>query len=171
MPPMTPAQELAVQWLPWSRRVARIVHAKRTFIDLDDIAGEAAVALVEAANRYDPARGVAFVSFAWRAVFGACYDAIRRAAAAESADVEISDKTISAISKEIDPADAAEVAELVDRIRNGISREPFARASDSEMSGKAIARRRGCTEAGAGRYVRRARQLLDEIDSERAKCN
>jgi RNA polymerase sigma factor for flagellar operon FliA len=47
-------------------------------IDLDNLEAAGTLGLVEAANRYDPERGVAFRTFAYTRIRGAIYDELRR---------------------------------------------------------------------------------------------
>src|SRR5262245_51024405 len=62
-----------------------VIHYARRLIqnngtmDLEDAIGEGNIGLVRAANAYDPARGVAFSTFAAFSIQGAIVDAMRRA--------------------------------------------------------------------------------------------
>jgi RNA polymerase sigma factor (sigma-70 family) len=56
------------------REAARWRHMR---LDLDELVGDGNLALVKAANRYDPTYGVPFAAFALRYVRGAILDAIR----------------------------------------------------------------------------------------------
>jgi RNA polymerase sigma factor for flagellar operon FliA len=49
-------------------------------VSLDDLVGAGTRGLVEAADRYDPSRGVQFTTFAYYRIRGAIYDEIRRIA-------------------------------------------------------------------------------------------
>jgi len=50
-----------------------------TFMDAEDLTSEGMIGLIQAAQRYDPDRGVAFSTFAVRRIRGAILDAFRRA--------------------------------------------------------------------------------------------
>jgi RNA polymerase sigma factor for flagellar operon FliA len=47
-------------------------------VDKDDVIGAAELGLVEAAQRYDPSRGVVFKTYAYYRIRGAIYDAMRK---------------------------------------------------------------------------------------------
>jgi RNA polymerase sigma factor (sigma-70 family) len=69
------SEEQIIRALPMVRRLAARYH--RTPLGRRDAAGVGALALVEAASRFDPGRGVPFIAFAARRVRGAMYDAYR----------------------------------------------------------------------------------------------
>lgn len=80
---MTPQQResLIVENLPWA--VTTIQWRARTKyptfrLDPDDLHGMAALALVQVAERYDPAGGASFRTFASRRVMGTLDDSLRR---------------------------------------------------------------------------------------------
>src|ERR1700692_4425617 len=56
------------------RLSARLPHG----IDLDNLEAAGVLGLVEAANRYDPERGIRFKTFAYTRIRGAIYDELRR---------------------------------------------------------------------------------------------
>lgn len=67
--------------LPLVHQIARQMAARAPVrVDLDDLVGAGTVGLLEAAQRYDQARGVSFVDFARRRVKGAMIDALRATA-------------------------------------------------------------------------------------------
>jgi RNA polymerase sigma factor for flagellar operon FliA len=68
---------LVTEHMGWARGLARKRASRHPAIDLDEMIGEALVALVEAAKRYDPDRGD-FKSFAARRINGAMLDRARR---------------------------------------------------------------------------------------------
>ncbi len=61
-----------------ARRIAQSVAGDLPPQMRSDLAGVAATALIEAAQTYDPDRGVAFGSYAQQRIRGACVDSIRR---------------------------------------------------------------------------------------------
>lgn len=72
------AQELVVQYVPLANKLA--YEKKRNlpnFIDVEDLKSAAYLGLVEAASRFDPSRGIAFSTFAYRRIFGAIQDYLR----------------------------------------------------------------------------------------------
>jgi RNA polymerase sigma factor for flagellar operon FliA len=58
--------------------VERMVTQVPSYVTRDEIRSAAMVGLVDAANRYDPDRGVLFKTFAERRVRGAVFDEVRR---------------------------------------------------------------------------------------------
>jgi RNA polymerase sigma factor for flagellar operon FliA len=56
------------------RRYKRASYA----LDLDDLRSEGKIALIQALNKYDPAYGVSFISYAYPRIRGAMIDAIRQ---------------------------------------------------------------------------------------------
>ncbi len=83
--PRVPVDSLAVDpYLPLVRSivadVARHADLDDLGINAHDLAGYGTVGLLQAALRFDPARGVAFSTFATRRIRGAMLDAIRAGA-------------------------------------------------------------------------------------------
>jgi RNA polymerase sigma factor for flagellar operon FliA len=65
--------------LDLARRVAHMIHPRvRDLVELDELIGLANAGLAEAAQRYDPDRGVAFSTFAWYRIHGAMVDGLRK---------------------------------------------------------------------------------------------
>lgn len=61
------------------RKAAAMIHARvRDHIELEELVAMGNAGLAEAASRFDPARGVAFSTFAWYRVQGAIVDGVRR---------------------------------------------------------------------------------------------
>ena len=66
--------------LELARRAAAMIHPRvRDHVAFDELIALANAGLAEAAHRYDPARGVAFSTFAWYRVNGAIVDGLRKA--------------------------------------------------------------------------------------------
>jgi RNA polymerase sigma factor FliA len=61
-----------------ARRIAQSVAGEVPPQMRSDLAGVAATALIEAAQTYDPGRGIAFGAYAQQRIRGACVDSIRR---------------------------------------------------------------------------------------------
>jgi RNA polymerase sigma factor (sigma-70 family) len=75
---MTP-RELAAEHVPYMRNcVAKFTRNMPTWADLDEYESAAQGALVRAAQTYDPAKGAAFTSHAWRHMQGAMIDFQRK---------------------------------------------------------------------------------------------
>jgi RNA polymerase sigma factor FliA len=62
----------------YSHAISAEVLRKFPAIDRDDIIGAAELGLVEAANKFDPNRGVLFKTFAYYRIRGAIYDSLRK---------------------------------------------------------------------------------------------
>ncbi|MCL6552734.1 MAG: sigma-70 family RNA polymerase sigma factor [Firmicutes bacterium] len=72
-----PAQPVE-HYLPLVRAIARMVARRLpSTVDRGDLIGDGMVGLVEAAHRYDPARGVGFSAYAGYRIRGAIYDGLR----------------------------------------------------------------------------------------------
>lgn len=72
--------QLAERHLELARRAAAVVYPRvRDHVPFDELVALANAGLAEAAHRFDPARGVAFATFAWYRVNGAIVDGLRKA--------------------------------------------------------------------------------------------
>lgn len=70
--------ELVARHYPLARAIARRTHARLPKgVDLDDLISTAVMGLIEAVDRYDPARGVSFKAYAKHRVLGAILDSLR----------------------------------------------------------------------------------------------
>ncbi len=75
--PLSPQQQLlATQHLPVAKVLARR-HAERCSFEIEELQATAYLALVEAAQRYNPSRGIRFATFARHRIDGAIRDTIR----------------------------------------------------------------------------------------------
>jgi RNA polymerase sigma factor (sigma-70 family) len=75
----TAANTLCEQFLPLANKLA--YQKKRTlpdFIDFEELQSAAYMGLVEAANRFDPDKGVAFSTFAYPRIWGEINDYLRQ---------------------------------------------------------------------------------------------
>jgi RNA polymerase sigma factor for flagellar operon FliA len=67
-----------VEYYPLAKMIARRTHARLPKgIDLDDLVSTAVIGLIEAVERFDPKRGVAFKSYAKHRIQGAILDSLR----------------------------------------------------------------------------------------------
>ncbi len=72
---------LVERHLDVARRAAQLIYPRvRAHVELDELIALANAGLAEAAQRFDPARGVAFGTFAWYRVQGAIVDGLRKQA-------------------------------------------------------------------------------------------
>lgn len=69
---------LAIRYRPYVRKIARsIAEALPVRAEVDDLIGYGMIGLLDAASRYEPDRGVRFLSFAHLRIRGAIYDGLR----------------------------------------------------------------------------------------------
>jgi RNA polymerase sigma factor FliA len=72
--------QLVLAYLPMVKYLAaKRVRELPTHRELDDLASSGMVAIVEAVERFDPAKGASFEQYAWMRVTGAMIDELRRA--------------------------------------------------------------------------------------------
>lgn len=72
--------QLAERHLELARRAAAMIFPRvREHVAFDELVALGNAGLAEAAHRYDPARGVAFATYAWYRVNGAIVDGLRKA--------------------------------------------------------------------------------------------
>ena len=76
--PRPGADRLAETFRSYAHAIAAEVMRKFPTVDRDDIRGSAELGLVEAANSFDPTRGVLFKTFAYYRIRGAIYDSLRK---------------------------------------------------------------------------------------------
>lgn len=76
---INPREKLLLEYLPLVKKIAsRMNIALPPSLDAEDLIGSGIIGLLEAWERYDPSRGVAFASFAaWR-IKGAIVDELRK---------------------------------------------------------------------------------------------
>ena len=73
--------QLVERHLEIARRAAVMIYPRvRDHVAFEDVVALANTGLAEAAQRYDPARGVAFATFAWYRVQGTIIDGLRKSA-------------------------------------------------------------------------------------------
>lgn len=72
--------QLVERHLDLARRAAAVLHPRvQDHIPLDELVALASAGLAEAAQRYDPERGVSFTTFAWYRINGTMIDGLRKA--------------------------------------------------------------------------------------------
>ena len=72
------AASLIVEYYPLARTIAKRTHSRLPKgIDLDDLVSTAVIGLIEAVERFDANRGVAFKSYAKHRIQGAILDSLR----------------------------------------------------------------------------------------------
>jgi RNA polymerase sigma factor for flagellar operon FliA len=77
--PMTNPNRLIEAYRSYSHAIsAEILKKLPSSVDRDDVIGAAELGLVEAAQNFDPSRGVLFKTFAYYRIRGAIYDALRK---------------------------------------------------------------------------------------------
>jgi RNA polymerase sigma factor for flagellar operon FliA len=78
MVPKPGVDRLVETFRSYSHAIAAEVLRKYPAIDRDDLIGAAELGLVEAANSFDPSRGVLFKTFSYYRIRGAIYDSLRK---------------------------------------------------------------------------------------------
>lgn len=70
---------LYLRYRPWATAIARRVHRRfpRLGADRDDFIQNASIGLLEAIDRFDPARGIAFQAYAMTRVRGSVFNGLR----------------------------------------------------------------------------------------------
>jgi len=76
--PKPGADRLVEAFQTYAHAIAAEVIRKYPTVDRDEIRGSAELGLVEAANSFDPTRGVLFKTFAYYRIRGAIYDGLRK---------------------------------------------------------------------------------------------
>lgn len=72
--------QLVERHLELARRAAAVIHPRvRDHVAFEEVVALANAGLAEAAERFDPARGASFATFAWYRVHGAIIDGLRKA--------------------------------------------------------------------------------------------
>lgn len=78
-PPMTNPNRLIEAYRSYAHAISsEILKKLPSSVDRDDVVGAAELGLVEAAQHFDPSRGVLFKTFAYYRIRGAIYDALRK---------------------------------------------------------------------------------------------
>jgi RNA polymerase sigma factor for flagellar operon FliA len=117
---MTPAEhELVTAHLPLVQSLARKLAAQLPWVERDDLVSAGREGLIQAAQRFDPSRGVAFSTFAYYRIRGAMFDGVRRAGAIVqgvprsrgSAFAERADEYLEPRAADPPPPDATAAAE------------------------------------------------------------
>lgn len=80
---------------PWARLVARDVYIRTRHRDADwgDYVQNATVGLIEAADRFDPARGIEFRTFARHRVRGAVFNGLRQLANSSHVSMTVTERS------------------------------------------------------------------------------
>src|SRR5262245_5291591 len=110
--------------LPLVRYVVRRLRPATSRLEVDDLVSAGTIGLIEAADRYDPERGVTFASFAYRRIRGAVIDELGAGAPSRSStscslEAPISEETgVTLMDVTIDPSasepqGSAELSELL----------------------------------------------------------
>lgn len=154
---------LALSELAAARRLALRTAARcPRWIDRDELVGEAALALVLAARRYDPARGVPFGAYAARTVKFALLNSLREQGTGRRRDRPL---PVAYDDREHAPAVRSHEAETVaaatlDRVASRLSERDRAalgwRYAEERTLREIGARLGGLTEPGALLAVQRA---------------
>ena len=70
--------ELVAEYFPLAKAIARQTHSRLPRgVDFDDLVSAAVMGLMDAVDRFDPARGIAFKSYAKHRILGSVLDSLR----------------------------------------------------------------------------------------------
>ncbi len=154
--------------LPLVRYVVRRLRPTSSPLEVDDLVSAGTIGLIEAADRYDPKRGVPFASFAYFRIRGAVIEEISilgvgtltTSRAACSLEAPISDETgFTLMDVTVDPSASepqcsAELSELLTAIGDLPDRDRQILAlSVAGHSGNDIADRYGCSPSLVSRIL------------------
>jgi RNA polymerase sigma factor (sigma-70 family) len=170
--------ERVLRHLPLVRSIVYGLRPRASALDVDDLVSAGTVGLLEAAERYDPRRGVPFASYAYSRVKGAVLDELRRSPELNRSDsggngdlslqapvpgnqnltlIEVIPDPLSP-----EPAAGAEFGEVVEAIRCLPNRErEILGLHTAGHAVSEIAERHGCSEARASQILSQARLRLE----------
>jgi RNA polymerase sigma factor for flagellar operon FliA len=147
--PMTHSQQaLVLENLPLVKHIAGKLPRGVRIAHWDDLISEGTAGLCEAALRYDPDRGTAFSTFAYRRISGSMRDYIRREKGlSNSARSRIHD-IITCMSEEYkDSGEIPSVGELSRKL--GLSREAILRSMEQYTQWRVVSLDREMRAAGS----------------------
>ncbi len=154
--------------LPLVRYVVRRLRPAGSPLELDDLVSAGTIGLIEAADRYDPNRGVTFATFAYRRIRGAVIEEISTSSAAGSLEAPISDESgftlmdVTLDPSASEPQGSAELSELLTAIGDLPDRDrEILGMSAAGHSGNDIAERYGCSPSLVSRILVDARFRLE----------
>lgn len=154
--------------LPLVRYVVRRLRPASSPPELDDLVSAGTIGLIEAADRYDPKRGVTFATFAYRRIRGAVIEEISTSSAARSLEAPISEETgytlmdVTVDPSASEPQGSAELSELLTAIGDLPDRDrEILGLSAAGHSGNDIAERYGCSPSLVSRILVDARFRLE----------
>lgn len=154
--------------LPLVRYVVRRLRPASSALELDDLVSAGTVGLIEAADRYDPGRGVTFATFAYRRIRGAVIEEISTSSGVRSLEAPMSDETgytlmdVTVDPSASEPHSSAELSELLTAIGDLPDRDrEFLGLSAAGHSGSDIAERYGCSPSLVSRILVDARFRLE----------
>jgi RNA polymerase sigma factor for flagellar operon FliA len=129
----TSAREaLYVRYTPWASAVARRVHRRfpRLAADRDDFIQNANMGLLEAIDRYDPGRGIAFQAYAMARVRGSVFNGLRAILGGQASE-RYQERLDTLQDREDDPFDALVgsivglgIGYLLDDAANALAADP-----------------------------------------------
>lgn len=146
--------------LPLVRYVVRRLRPASSPLELDDLVSAGTIGLIEAADRYDPRRGVTFATFAYRRIRGAVIEELStssgerslEAPMSEGAEHTLIDVTVDPSTSE--PQSSVELRELLKAIGDLPDRDrEILGLSAAGHSGNDIAERYGCSPSLVSRIL------------------
>ena len=154
--------------LPLVRYVVRRLRPASSPLEVDDLVSAGTIGLIEAADRYDPKRGVTFATFAYRRIRGAVIEEISTSSGTHSLEAPISEETgytlmdVTVDPSASEPQSSAELSELLTAIGDLPDRDrEILGLSAAGHSGNDIAERYGCSPSLISRILVDARFRLE----------
>jgi RNA polymerase sigma factor (sigma-70 family) len=171
-----------VRHLRLVRRLATALRSRLPYLELDDLVSAGTIGLIEAVDRFDTGRGVAFTTFAYTRIRGAMLDEARRqrralainidargvvvlsldaTAGPRQGDLSIAEITANPMAPA--PVRHAELAELLREMRGLPPRECQMLILHAQgYSVAEIAELHGCSDARASQLLTQARLRLEQ---------
>jgi RNA polymerase sigma factor (sigma-70 family) len=162
--------------LPLVRYVVRRLRPASSPLEVDDLVSAGTIGLIEAADRYDPQRGVSFATFAYRRIRGAVIEEISSlrpgvpstSSTACSLEAPLSEETgytlmdVTGDPAASEPQSSAELSELLTAIGDLPDRDrEILGLSVAGHTGNDIAERYGCSPSLVSRILVDARFRLE----------
>jgi RNA polymerase sigma factor FliA len=164
--PPTRRERFVVRHLSLVRRVARTLRRRVPDLELEDLVSAGTIGLIEAVDRYEAGRGVAFSTFAYLRIRGAMLDEARRERRHVSAAVgtqAIDTLPLLANPLALAPGKHAELNELLRELGELPPRERGMLVLHAQgYSVSEIAALDGCSDARASQLLTQARLRLEQ---------
>lgn len=176
-------QKLVSDHFPMVKSIARRLHARMPSVTLDDLISDGLYGLTLAGQGFDPSRGIPFGAYARKSVRGEMLRGFKREAKHAERRATVTGEVYryhdtnfeqyegnaaeQALSRERSPDELAEIGEGVDFIAAHIGDGP-GKQTDGTLKLETLARSLGVSRMTAHVRLRRARELVREVEEMRA---